>query len=381
MLAFLVATTLLSAPPEPSQAEVALQLWQRGKAADAIRIMEALANDNPGEGTVRYTLGVMYLETGNVERAVRELARSAELMPKHYDSQFNLGKLLAATGRPADGVEYLKAAVALKPDDPAAKHELAVALMTDGRTKAAMKVLEGIKPRDTAVLSLMAFTALKMGNGDLAMRYSKEALAAQPGNQRAKLMLATATLHAGERTAAVKLLKQLVRDAPATQANVPYMLALAAFLDGNPEEARRWMIEADARAPGRFDPQGKAFDPLAFPTKSDLAFLRWYGANRGRPKALEAHLPGMIMAGPCDPGTTMEHLMSVSRALQMCLPPGTKTHDVQAKLSGNGELAEVLVTPRGKPAGCIQAALRQMTPLRRRHKRRCSVRFEVRAAR
>ncbi|MFT7623901.1 MAG: hypothetical protein ACI9WU_003087, partial [Myxococcota bacterium] len=148
--------------------------------------------------------------------------------------------------------------------------------------------------------------------------------------------------------------------------------------------ARRWMTEAEARAPGRFDPGSEQFDPLAFPTDTDMAFLRWYTAHKGAPAALEADLPGLIMAGPCDSGLAMEQLMTRAIALQVCIPPsGAKRSpqkfSVQGKFARNG-LEDVMVSPRGEAAGCIQTHLRKLD-IKRPRRARCSVAFEVRSTR
>lgn len=378
----LASTALLSAPPErPEEAEAlvqqALRAHDRGELPEAIRLLERALELAADDLSVRFSLGVLELEAENAAGAERRFTEVLAREPTHRDALFNLGKLLVSRGRAAEAVPLLRKAARLTPGEPEPKLELVVALVAAGELETARKELETIQPATPAALSLLAFVALRAGRYDQALTHARAALAAEPGALRHRLMVATALVHAGKSDEARPLLEALVREAPRTQANVPFTLALAAFLAGDATETRRWMEEANARAPGRFDPDGNRFDPLAFPTASDLALLRWVKAHPGLPRAREARLNDLaVTGGPgCERGPVMAALMSRAVQLQACFgaaPPRSRMVSARARAT----LGQITVRPHGTVAGCIQRALSD-APVALPPRARCKVEVRV----
>lgn len=58
--------------------EVAYEELASGKAAEAVRNLEALLMDNPGDPAILINLGSAYAEQGELERATDYYARAAE---------------------------------------------------------------------------------------------------------------------------------------------------------------------------------------------------------------------------------------------------------------------------------------------------------------
>lgn len=374
----LFAAILLCAPPPTAKdlGAQAVDAWQKGRTAEALRLMKGAAELAPDDGSIRFALGVLALQTGDAPAALAAFERAVELMPEHFDARFNLGKLLVASGQPRAGLAHLRRAVKLRPKDPDVKLELAVALMASGSDDQARRQLETIAPRGAQVHSLLAFLALRQGDAGRALEHASAAASAEPGQLRHELMLTTTLLHAGQIDEARTRTKRLLRKAPPTQANVPYLLALADFLAGDAFGARRWMKEANARAPGAFDPSKSSFDPMGFPTVNDRAFLRWYNARPGNPAALEARIPELSVDGgkSCAVGPVMGALLLRAVQIQACFAPGDSTiHRLEGEIAGPD-----LVRLTGEP--CLTGALDDAV-LQLPKAARCKVRVGVQSAR
>ena len=94
------------------QAEVALQK-QDYPAAEA-QLLKALETD-PKAYRAWFDLGYIYTVTDHVSEAVAAYRKSVEAKPDVFESNLNLGILLARQGDKAEAAKYLKAATQLKP--------------------------------------------------------------------------------------------------------------------------------------------------------------------------------------------------------------------------------------------------------------------------
>jgi Flp pilus assembly protein TadD len=86
----------------------------RGVSEQAIRVCEELYN--PQDAEMLTTLGILYGQHGELERALKPLVRAAELAPKSPQMQYNLAFTYYQLGRFADARSVLASAAEQWPD-------------------------------------------------------------------------------------------------------------------------------------------------------------------------------------------------------------------------------------------------------------------------
>jgi len=94
------------------------------------------------DATTHYNLGLLMAMTGRPDQAEREYRRAIAIDPAHADARGNLAPLLVRMGRPADAVRELRQLVADDPENAAALTNLGVVLMQQGRAAEARQHLE-----------------------------------------------------------------------------------------------------------------------------------------------------------------------------------------------------------------------------------------------
>src|SRR5450755_3363545 len=101
-----------STSPEIDQAETAMQK-QDYVAAETL-LLKALAS-NANAYRAWFDLGYIYTATKHVPEAIVAYRKSVDAKPDVFESNLNLGILLARQGENAEAAKYLKAATQLKP--------------------------------------------------------------------------------------------------------------------------------------------------------------------------------------------------------------------------------------------------------------------------
>ena len=94
------------------------------------------------DATTHYNLGLLMAMTGRPDQAEREYRRAIAIDPAHADARGNLAPLLVRMGRPAEAVRELRQLVADDPENVAALTNLGVVLMEQGRAQDARAYLE-----------------------------------------------------------------------------------------------------------------------------------------------------------------------------------------------------------------------------------------------
>ena len=91
-----------------------------GRYADAIRIyQEALRFDSEMAG-LHNNLATAFLGSNDLTRAEQHYQQAVQLDPTVFPALFNLGRVLAATGRKEDARAALQRALQLRPAEPRA---------------------------------------------------------------------------------------------------------------------------------------------------------------------------------------------------------------------------------------------------------------------
>src|SRR5437868_9541418 len=125
----------VSSPPELSQAEAAIE---KKDYAAAEPLLEKVVTSHPDNYTAWFDLGFVNNALGRTEDSIAAYRKSVAAKPDVFESNLNLGLMLAKAGQP-DAAQYLRAATRLKPT----AHE------AEGRARAWLslaRVIEANKP-------------------------------------------------------------------------------------------------------------------------------------------------------------------------------------------------------------------------------------------
>jgi tetratricopeptide (TPR) repeat protein len=102
--------------PQVAQAETAID--KRDYSA-AEKLLDAATSAKPSDYRAWFDLGRVYGETQHKPQAIEAYRKSLAAKPDLFESNLNLGLLLAAAGEKKQAAQYLKAATGLKPSNAA----------------------------------------------------------------------------------------------------------------------------------------------------------------------------------------------------------------------------------------------------------------------
>lgn len=234
------------------QAEAAIDK-QDFTTAERLLLEEAAAN--PQDFRPWFDLGLVYSATHRPKEAVEAYRKAVQAQPELFESNLNLGVLLAAAGN-AEAATFLRAATQLKPSDRT-DETLADAWVTLGRALekdqpaeavAAFREAHSLRPQDPGPLVAAATLLERQGELDAAEKEfrkaleldgkSSEALAGlvnmysrarrlpeaeqalrdylklDPGNMNARLQLSRVLVAQGRADDAASELQQMLQAAP-----------------------------------------------------------------------------------------------------------------------------------------------------------------------
>lgn len=168
-------------------------LYDEGKFADAVVEYRNAIRVDERFGEARYKLAEAYAALGNIQRAIPEYIRAADLLPDNVEAQVKAGSVLLLGGRFEDARSRAEKALAADPKSVDAQILL-------GNATAGMKNLDGaIEEIETAVALAPSegrgyanLGALQMakGNADEAEKMFRRAIEVEPGSVAAQLALA-----------------------------------------------------------------------------------------------------------------------------------------------------------------------------------------------
>jgi Flp pilus assembly protein TadD len=91
---------------EKAQNLLGLAYFKLGLFDQASHVYELLVRENPADPTLRVNLGLVYLKSNNLERAVKEFETATDLEPGHKKAHNYLGLALAQAGDYAKAREH-----------------------------------------------------------------------------------------------------------------------------------------------------------------------------------------------------------------------------------------------------------------------------------
>jgi tetratricopeptide (TPR) repeat protein len=110
---------------------LALVLKRADRLAEAIATLQRALEIEP-RAEAHYTLGVIYWQQGDLDRAAGALGAAVGAAPQYADAHYTLGAVLAAKGNMGGAAESLRRALALRPDLAGAHDTLARVLQRSG---------------------------------------------------------------------------------------------------------------------------------------------------------------------------------------------------------------------------------------------------------
>lgn len=149
-----------------------------GKKAEAITELETLLANDPKVRGLHYTLGCLYLEAVQYEKAADQFRMELQLDSPYPRTYLQLGHAYVAMNKPDQALPLLQQAAGVSPDDlGAAWVDIARAYRALNQfseaTRAYQKAIEFGK-RDSSVYYQLAMSARRAGLADVAQRALKE---------------------------------------------------------------------------------------------------------------------------------------------------------------------------------------------------------------
>ena len=281
-----------SSPPELIQAESAIEKQDYSTAEPLLK--KVVAQD-PDNFAAWFDLGFVYNALGRAEEATSAYRKSVAAKPGVFESNLNLGLMLAKTHQP-DAEQFLRAATRLKPTAHVAEGQ-ARAWLSLGHlleTRDADGAIEAYKqaalldPKDPEP-HLSAGPLLESQNrfADAEREY-KQALALDPSSTDALTGMANIYMRGHRYTEAEEILRKLVALHP-NDAGAHMQLGRMLAADGQNDPAMAELQTALKLAPADPSLQLDLADLYANAKKYDLAEAQYRSLLAARPNDADLH--------------------------------------------------------------------------------------------
>jgi tetratricopeptide (TPR) repeat protein len=281
-----------SFPPELVQAEAAIE---KKDYASAEPLLKKVVAANPANYQAWFDLGFVSNALGNAQEAIAAYRKSVAAMPDVFESNLNLGLVLAKAGEP-DAEQFLRAATTLKPtanvDEGHARAWLSLAHVLENSKPdeaiAAYKQAAALEPRD-AEPHLSAGLLLEKENqfADAEHEY-KQALEIDPASTDALTGLANIYMRGNRFADAGEALRKLVALHP-SDAAAHMQLGRVLAAAGKNDEAIAELQTAAKLAPGDSGLQRDLADLYSATKKYDQAETQYRSLLAMNPNDARSH--------------------------------------------------------------------------------------------
>lgn len=193
---------------------------RNGDAAQALRLLRRAVEVAPNDVAVRFQLGTLLVDQGQLDAAHAELTRCNELSPEFADAWAHRSSVETQQGRAAAAAQTLAEGLRRCPDSPGLHLMLARAHRVAGREAEAIAEFEEsirLRPNEADAYIELGNLYVAAGREADAIRAMSRALDAEPGNTVALSVLAFNAVTSGdEETARAWLVR--VRNQPRIEA-------------------------------------------------------------------------------------------------------------------------------------------------------------------
>jgi protein O-mannosyl-transferase len=285
-------------------AMLAVLTWHQSRMYHDIQTLwrTAIAS-NPKAFLAYNNLGTMYLDAGQVNKAMPYFQEALESNPDYPEGHSNIGVALMRTGRTTEGLLEVQKAVALDPDNAESQYNLGKALMEMGQTQGAtehlQKALE-INPGFTKADNNLGIIFLQRRQFAEASIYFKKAISLDPKFAEAQYNLGGVYELQGD------LARATVQFRKAIEINPDYVhahrnLADALAAQGKLDEAVREYYRTLALAPDLADVHYRLGVVFQQQNKTADAIAEYQAAVRLDPKQEQAKQRLRVLGAPPQP--------------------------------------------------------------------------------
>ena len=172
----------------PEAFALALGHHQAGRLAEAEQLYTRILAAAPGHADCRHFLGVLALQTGRTELAVRLIGDALAADGRDPARHNTLGNALHGLGRLDEAAASYRLALALKPDYAGARYNLANVLQARGRPEEALEHFEqalALEPGRAELHNNLGVALLELGRFTEAVARFERALALAPDHAEA----------------------------------------------------------------------------------------------------------------------------------------------------------------------------------------------------
>ncbi len=248
-----VEETTTESSPEVEQGEAAIQ---KGDYATAQSLLEKAVAADPDDYLAWFDLGYVYKATNQLDKAIDAYRKSIAAKPDVFESNLNLGILLARQGNNPDAAKYLKAATQLKPtahvDEGLARawQSLGIVLQdTDPQQAlAAFTEAEKLQPNNFEVHFAAGQLLEKQNQLDKAAKEYETAAALDPKSIEPVVALSVVYTKQQKYAQAETMLRKLLAGDPQNQ-TVRTQLGRILAAQGKNEEAAKELGSGEGKIP------------------------------------------------------------------------------------------------------------------------------------
>lgn len=142
-------------------------IWQNSYTlwADAVE-------KHPNSNTANALMGVVYMEIGMDQEALKYLEKAVQILPYDYQSRNNLGIVYGRLGQPEKALKELLLAMYLAPNDESIKINLSLLYLRQKEYKKAEEILKNLiekNPEDAQLHYRLSYVYKEMGSYDKAI--------------------------------------------------------------------------------------------------------------------------------------------------------------------------------------------------------------------
>src|SRR5579863_3114750 len=244
-----------SFPPELTQAESAIE---KGDDAAAEPLLKKVVAADPNNFQAWFDLGFVYNRLGNTQESIAAYRKSVAAKPDVFESNLNLGLMLAKTGQP-DAEQFLRAATTLKPtaniDEGHARAWLSLAhVLESSKPEEAITAYQqaaALQPKDPEAY-LSAGLLLEKGNrfADAEQQY-RQVLTIDPNSSDALTGMANIYMRGQRYADADPILRKLIAMHP-QDASARMQLGRILLISGKNDDAIAELQAALKLDPGNY---------------------------------------------------------------------------------------------------------------------------------
>lgn len=161
-----------------------LALRDRGRAADAERVLRDALSQRPKQPALLLELGNVLADLGRGQEAIVSLEQALQVQPGYLLARFNLGNMLREAGRLDDAVAAYESALRLRPDYAEAHYNLGITLQNlqqYARAIAAYRRAAELRPNHVGTFFNLGGALRSQGRLEDAAAAFRRAAALKPG--------------------------------------------------------------------------------------------------------------------------------------------------------------------------------------------------------